>query len=129
MSYDGLVYAQSRLCVHWNVYYKRDDVAEYITFTLEEIFAVLFSLYYHLIIDQQISILLILCKVKWGISRTSVASMELFVILVNGFQLLTNVTKSPILDVVVVIDGPLVNIMKLWSIFGKTHIFCVIWDL
>ena len=28
MSYYGLVYAQFRLCFSWNVYYKKDDVAE-----------------------------------------------------------------------------------------------------
>ena len=43
-----------------------------------------------------------------GISRTPVTSkIELFVLLVNGFQPLTNVLKSSILDIVRVLDTPL----------------------
>ena len=44
--------------------------------------------------------------------------------LVNGFVPLTNATKSSILNVVVVIDMPLVNIMKLKHIWKKIYILC-----
>ena len=44
--------------------------------------------------------------------------------LVNGFLPLTNATKSSILNVVVVIDMPLVNIMKLKHIWKKLYILC-----
>ena len=43
---------------------------------------------------------------------------------VNGFQPLTNATKSSILDVVVVVDTPLVDIMKLKHIRKKVYILC-----
>ena len=42
--------------------------------------------------------------------------------LINVSQLLTNATKSSILDVVVVLDTPLVNIMKLNHIQEKVYI-------
>ena len=57
-------------------------------------------------------------------SRTSVASMELFVTLFNGFLPLTNATKSSILNVVVVVGMPLMNIMKLKHIWKKVYILC-----
>ena len=44
--------------------------------------------------------------------------------IVNGFQPLTNATKSSILDVAVVLDTPLVNIMKLKYIREKVYILC-----
>ena len=37
--------------------------------------------------------------------------MELFVIIVNGWKSLTIITKSPILDVVAVLDPPLVDLI------------------
>ena len=44
-------------------------------------------------------------------SKNAVTSnMEHFVIIVNGFQLLTVITKCSILDVAVVLDPPLVYI-------------------
>ena len=44
-------------------------------------------------------------------SRTAVTSkMERFVIIVNGFQPLTIITKRSILDVAAVLDPPLVSI-------------------
>ena len=50
--------------------------------------------------------------------------MELPGTLINGFQPLTNVAKSSILDVVVVLDTPLVNIIKLKHIREKAYILC-----
>ena len=48
-----------------------------------------------------------LAYVRGGGSRTSVTfKMELFVIIVNGFQPLTVTTKSSILDVAAVLDPP-----------------------
>ena len=44
--------------------------------------------------------------------------------LVNGFLPLTNATKSSILNVVVVVDMPLMNIMKLKHIWKKEYILC-----
>ena len=45
-----------------------------------------------------------------GGSRTAVKSkMELFVIIVNGFQPLTLITKISILDVAAVLDPPLID--------------------
>ena len=44
--------------------------------------------------------------------------------LINGFQLLTNATKSSILDVAVILDMPLVNIMKMKHIWEKVYILC-----
>ena len=47
-----------------------------------------------------------------GGSRTAATSkMEHFVIIVNGFQPLAIITKSPILDVVAVLDPPLRLVM------------------
>ena len=40
--------------------------------------------------------------------------MELFVIIVNGFQLLTIITKRSILDVAAALDPPLVLFAVLW---------------
>ena len=45
-----------------------------------------------------------------GGSRTAATSMERFVIIVNGFQPLTIITKRSILDVAVVLDAPLVSL-------------------
>ena len=45
-----------------------------------------------------------------GGSRTAATSkMELFVIIVNGFQPLSIITKCSILDVAAVLDPPLTN--------------------
>ena len=50
-------------------------------------------------------------SVSRGGSRTAVTSkMERFVIIVNGFQPLTIITKHSILDVAAVLDPPLVSI-------------------
>ena len=50
-------------------------------------------------------------SVKWvhrGGSRTAaISKMELFVIIVNGFQPITIITKSSILDVAAVLETPL----------------------
>ena len=46
-----------------------------------------------------------------GESRTAATSkMEIFVILVNGFQPLTIITKCSILDVTAVLDPPLMDV-------------------
>ena len=42
-----------------------------------------------------------------GGSRTAASKMELFVIIVDGFQPLTIITKSSILDVAAILDPPL----------------------
>ena len=48
-----------------------------------------------------------------GGSRTAATSkMELFVIIVNGFQPLTIMTKCSILDVATVLDLPLSQVLK-----------------
>ena len=44
---------------------------------------------------------------RYGSRTTATFKMELFVTLVNGFHLLTNVPNSPVLDVAVVLDTPL----------------------
>ena len=49
-----------------------------------------------------------------GRSRTAATfKMELFVIIVNGFQPLTIITKCHILDVAVVLDPPLQTLKRL----------------
>ena len=46
-------------------------------------------------------------------SRTAATSkMELFVIIINGFQPLTIITKRSILDVAAVLDPPLTYILR-----------------
>ena len=48
-----------------------------------------------------------------GESRTAATSkMEIFVILINGFQPLTIITKCSILDVTTVLDPPLMDVGK-----------------
>ena len=48
-----------------------------------------------------------------GESRTAATSkMEIFVILINGFQPLTIITKCSILDVTAVLDPPLMDVGK-----------------
>ena len=52
-----------------------------------------------------------LLNINRGGSRTTATSkMERFVIIVNGFQLLTIITKRSILDVVAVLVPPLINV-------------------
>ena len=54
------------------------------------------------------------CNVIRGGSRAAATSkMELFVIIVNGFQPLTIITKCSILDVAAVLDPPLVMVIYL----------------
>ena len=49
-------------------------------------------------------------KISRGASSTAATSkVELFVIIVNGFQPLTIITKSPTLDVPAALDPPLVS--------------------
>ena len=56
-----------------------------------------------------------------GGSRTAATSkMEHIVIVVNGFQPLTIITKSSILDVAAVLDPPLIGKLKMQV--SKTHI-------
>ena len=53
-----------------------------------------------------------------GGSRTAEASkMERFVIIVNGWQSLTVVTKRSILDVATVLDPPLKILKKIINVF------------
>ena len=44
---------------------------------------------------------------RGGSRTTTTSKMELFVIIVNGFQPLTTITKCSILDVAAVLDPPL----------------------
>ena len=58
-----------------------------------------------------------------GGSRTAATSkMECFVIIVNGFQPLTIITKHSILDVAAVLDPPLYNCPKPIEISIKINI-------
>ena len=63
-----------------------------------------------------------------GASRTAATSkMERFVIIVNGFQPLTIITKSSILDVAAVLDPPLdiaLCIDIIWCYSGHTSMPC-----
>ena len=45
--------------------------------------------------------------IKGGSRSAATSKMERFVIIVNGFQLLTIITKDSILDVAVALDPPL----------------------
>ena len=55
-----------------------------------------------------------------GGSRTTAASkMERFVIIVNGFQPLTIITKRSILDVAAALDLPLMLFLKISEISEK----------
>ena len=51
-------------------------------------------------------------KVKDGSRTAATSKMELFVIIVNGFKLLTIITRCSILDVVAVLDPLLKVILK-----------------
>ena len=44
---------------------------------------------------------------RGGFRTAATPNMERFVIIINGFQLLTIITKSSILDVVAILDPPL----------------------
>ena len=48
------------------------------------------------------------CIFRGGSRTAAISKMELFVIIVNGFQPLTIITKSSILDVAAVLDPPLI---------------------
>ena len=47
------------------------------------------------------------CNTRSGSRTAATSKMELFVIIVNGFQSLTNIKKCSILDVAAVLDPPL----------------------
>ena len=49
---------------------------------------------------------------RGGYRAAATSKMERFVIIVNGFQPLTIITKRSILDVAAVLDPPLVNISE-----------------
>ena len=71
-------------------------------------------------------VLFICIKISFNIlrggSRTAATSkMERFVIIVNGFQPLTIITKRSILDVAAVLDPPLILGIKS-KIFGTIHL-------
>ena len=51
--------------------------------------------------------LVIVAKFRGGSRTAATSKMELFVIIVNGFQPLTIITKCSILDVAAVLDPPL----------------------
>ena len=63
------------------------------------------------------------CNVKGrGGSRTAATSkMERFVIIVNGFQPLTIITKRSILDVAAVLDPPLKEMELLGHVMGYNY--------
>ena len=46
---------------------------------------------------------------RGGSRTTATSKMELFVIIVNGFQPLTIITKCSMLDVAAVLDPPLIS--------------------
>ena len=50
-----------------------------------------------------------LYRARGGSKTAATSKMELFVIIVNGFQPLTTITKSSILDVAAVLDLPLTS--------------------
>ena len=51
------------------------------------------------------------CNIRGGSRTVATSKVELFVIIVNGFQPLTVITKSSILDVQAVLDPPLLNLI------------------
>ena len=54
-------------------------------------------------------------RISRGGSRAAATSkMECFVIIVNGFQSLTIITRRSILDVAAVLDPPLISIGKMY---------------
>ena len=57
-----------------------------------------------------------LLEIRGGSRAAATCKMERFVIIVNGFQPLTIITKHPILDVEAILDPPLK------TIFSKIHI-------
>ena len=48
-----------------------------------------------------------LCPIRGGSRAAAISKMERFVIIVNGFQPLTIITKRSILDVAAALDPPL----------------------
>ena len=63
-------------------------------------------------------------KLRGGSRTTATSKMERFVIIVNGIQPLTIITKRSILDVAVVLDAPL-KLVQYWQIFFEFLIFCI----
>ena len=63
-------------------------------------------------------------KVRRGSRTAATSKMEYFVIIVNGFQPLTIITKRSILDVAAVLDPPLLKVFQkrdLFKSFPKDH--------
>ena len=56
------------------------------------------------------------CLIRGGSGTAVTSKMERFVIIVNGFQPLTIITKRSILDVAAVLDPPLLIICNLLQI-------------
>ena len=52
---------------------------------------------------------------RGGSRAAATSKMERFVIIVNGFQPLTIITKRSILDLAAVLDPPLIHIFKSWT--------------
>ena len=77
--------------------------------------------------------------VSWGGSRTAATfKVELFVIIVKGFQLLTIITESSTLDIAAVLDLPLGWPLELWKVlstWGANQkrvwdlLFLMIWNI
>ena len=65
-----------------------------------------------------------LIHIRGGSRTVATSKMELFVIIVNGFQPLTIITKRSILDVAAVLDPPLyIIIIILRQILYLVHLF------
>ena len=56
---------------------------------------------------------------RGGSTTAATAKMECFVIIVNGFQPLTTITKCSILDVAAVLDSPLFKVLQYDDKFGS----------
>ena len=59
---------------------------------------------------------------RGGSRAAATSKMERFVIIVNGFQPLTIITKRSILDVAAALDPPLLGYLKPWHIQNPRHI-------
>ena len=61
-----------------------------------------------------------------GGSRTAaICKMERFVVIVNGWKLLTIITKCSILDVAVALDPPLDRLLESVEMIHQTPRYCV----
>ena len=64
-------------------------------------------------------------KNRDGSRTAATCKVERFVIIVNGFQPLTMITKHASLDVAAVLDAPLKNSLIFWMNCFKSWTFCI----